>query len=384
MGKAKKVGPKVAIGDPVWVWTGIHEDLGTVVEIGCELDHGKDGIRVKFNVSASGGIFPPTDVRPQIDTGKRASRSTATVATPARQMVSPSPKADQPGVSGKRTRAAPKPAATKRLRTASKEKPLILEDTKEAPKTSSPHFKIKALELDDDDDEAATALAEAENGTKLDAKMVLNRARALQKVVLKSEPKIHAKRKISVPKEDDNENKSKSELKKQVKGKPGNEDDDEKKSKPRLTKQVKRKPAARKENDNETKPKKSQSKPTKVSKTIIAVDSDASENDADFDDAANNDDDSVANDDAEDMPFMVEYSATGRATCRRCDTLVQKGEVRVSHVPLFRGKVSSSFTLLLYISLIPSCIGPCVHFHALHLCLSVSLSLLNLAWLQGV
>jgi hypothetical protein len=309
MVKAKKDDPQIAIGDPVWVWTGIHEDLGTVVEMGCELDRGKDGIRVKFNVSASGGIFPPTHVRPQIDTGKRASRSTTTVATTARQMVSPSAKVDQPDVSGKRTGAAPKPATTKRLRTAYKEKPSMLEDTNEAPKTSSPHFKRKSSELDDDDDD---------DEAKLDAKMV-------KKGVLKVEPKIHARRNITVPKEDDNE----------------------KKSKPQKTKQVKIKSSARKESSNETKPKKSQVKATKVSKMIIAVNSDGSENDA-----ANDDVEPVAIDDAEDMPFMVEYSATGRATCRRCDTVVQKGAIRVSHVPLFRGKVSSSFTALLYISLL--------------------------------
>ena len=41
-----------------------------------------------------------------------------------------------------------------------------------------------------------------------------------------------------------------------------------------------------------------------------------------------------------DRPFQVEYSATGRATCKRCDELIPKGALRVSHVPLFRGKVS--------------------------------------------
>jgi len=40
-----------------------------------------------------------------------------------------------------------------------------------------------------------------------------------------------------------------------------------------------------------------------------------------------------------DRPFQVEYSATGRATCKRCDEKIAKGALRVSHVPLFRGKV---------------------------------------------
>jgi hypothetical protein len=43
----------------------------------------------------------------------------------------------------------------------------------------------------------------------------------------------------------------------------------------------------------------------------------------------------------DDRPFQVEYATTGRATCKRCDELVAKGTLRVSHVPLFRGKVRS-------------------------------------------
>jgi hypothetical protein len=41
----------------------------------------------------------------------------------------------------------------------------------------------------------------------------------------------------------------------------------------------------------------------------------------------------------DDRPFQVEYATSGRATCKRCDELVAKGTLRVSHVPLFRGKV---------------------------------------------
>ena len=36
--------------------------------------------------------------------------------------------------------------------------------------------------------------------------------------------------------------------------------------------------------------------------------------------------------------YRVEYSKTGRATCRRCDMRIEKGAVRVGHRPLFRGK----------------------------------------------
>lgn len=41
-------------------------------------------------------------------------------------------------------------------------------------------------------------------------------------------------------------------------------------------------------------------------------------------------------------PFNVEYSKSSRATCRTCDEIIKKGDVRVGHTPLFRGKVNDS------------------------------------------
>ena len=37
-------------------------------------------------------------------------------------------------------------------------------------------------------------------------------------------------------------------------------------------------------------------------------------------------------------PYIVEYSKTGRATCKTCDERILKGSLRVGHRPLFRGK----------------------------------------------
>ncbi|KAL7510045.1 hypothetical protein ACHAXN_006958 [Cyclotella atomus] len=37
-------------------------------------------------------------------------------------------------------------------------------------------------------------------------------------------------------------------------------------------------------------------------------------------------------------PYNVEYSKSSRATCRTCDEIIKKGDVRVGHTPLFRGK----------------------------------------------
>jgi hypothetical protein len=43
-------------------------------------------------------------------------------------------------------------------------------------------------------------------------------------------------------------------------------------------------------------------------------------------------------DDDNDMPYRVEYAATGRATCKGCDERITKGIMRVANKPLFRGK----------------------------------------------
>jgi hypothetical protein len=67
---------------------------------------------------------------------------------------------------------------------------------------------------------------------------------------------------------------------------------------------------------------------TSIDSAMARVESDDSD---DIDDEEDDVDD-------DDKPYKVEYSSTGRATCRRCDELIRKGELRVSHVPLFRGK----------------------------------------------
>ena len=59
------------------------------------------------------------------------------------------------------------------------------------------------------------------------------------------------------------------------------------------------------------------------------------------DDDANANENSSDNSDDEsdyDQAFQVEYSPSSRSTCRRCDQVIHKGAVRISHVPLFRGK----------------------------------------------
>jgi hypothetical protein len=41
---------------------------------------------------------------------------------------------------------------------------------------------------------------------------------------------------------------------------------------------------------------------------------------------------------ADDRPFQVDYASSQRSTCRRCNESILKGSVRISNVPLFRGK----------------------------------------------
>lgn len=57
-----------------------------------------------------------------------------------------------------------------------------------------------------------------------------------------------------------------------------------------------------------------------------------------IDDDDNIDEEDEDDDDVLDKPYTVELAATGRATCRTCDEIIVKGILRVSHVPLFRGK----------------------------------------------
>lgn len=87
-------------------------------------------------------------------------------------------------------------------------------------------------------------------------------------------------------------------------------------------------------------------KRTTAKKQILLVhpDSDSSESDTNMEDhnvsesESNNDpvnDDVV---DGEEKFFTAEYSPSSRATCRRCDEVISKGALRISHVPLFRGK----------------------------------------------
>lgn len=66
------------------------------------------------------------------------------------------------------------------------------------------------------------------------------------------------------------------------------------------------------------------------------------------------------------VPFNVEYSKSSRATCRTCDEIIKKGDVRVGHTPLFRGKVSCASTFYAFdlnAILTPFCMRPFDNAH---------------------
>jgi hypothetical protein len=73
-----------------------------------------------------------------------------------------------------------------------------------------------------------------------------------------------------------------------------------------------------------------------------AIDSSSDDNASDVDTAENESEDNAETQSIasakDDRPFMVEYSTSSRSTCRRCDATIEKGALRISHVPLFRGK----------------------------------------------
>jgi SNF2 family DNA or RNA helicase len=54
--------------------------------------------------------------------------------------------------------------------------------------------------------------------------------------------------------------------------------------------------------------------------------------------STSSEDEEILEGDEDDRPFKVEYATSSRSTCRRCDAIILKGSLRVSHVPLFRGK----------------------------------------------
>ncbi len=76
-----------------------------------------------------------------------------------------------------------------------------------------------------------------------------------------------------------------------------------------------------------------------VQNPLLIVHPDSDSSDMEEENASEDEDIEQVNQvDPEEKFFTVEYSPSGRATCRRCDEVIARNAIRVSHVPLFRGK----------------------------------------------
>ena len=93
---------------------------------------------------------------------------------------------------------------------------------------------------------------------------------------------------------------------------------------------------AKKPSDAPASPARKKSKVVVAPKAAPVAESSSSSSSSgsDSDDNTNNNSDNPD----DDKPFTIEAAPSGRATCRRCDQVISKGDLRLSHVPLFRGK----------------------------------------------
>jgi Poly(ADP-ribose) polymerase and DNA-Ligase Zn-finger region len=322
-------------GDVVWVLSGNqHEEPATVVETACSRpavdddDDVKeateeeeeeeemmvnDGILVRFHVSNIKKVFAPDKVRPFATLTTPATAATST--TTATAVV--------PSTAGRRP-----PPRRRSTRNRSVVTP--------SPRTTTAAAAATAAEQeqeDDDDDDSPPASVVEEK--KSPAKRKKQQAAAVTAAAAKEEEE----------ERDD-------------------EDDSASSSSPYFTNKNKHRPvaataaAARKKSKNEDTMIINTSDdddddddsvlyclpvgrplPPAASAAVAARSSGSgSGNEDEEEEEENGEDVEDEEEEEEDLPYIVEYSPTGRATCRRCDQGIGKGEVRISHQPVFRGK----------------------------------------------
>jgi hypothetical protein len=369
----------VSVGDLVWVQTGKeHEEPGTVLEVGCErIDNdndessdqdededddddnndaqiSNDGILVKLNVSHFRGTYAPKEVRAfhveetatatgtGSNNGQRRSRRLVTVVTPLPSSEVPVDNKDgksngksnnhQSDHTGEEEEEDKKPAA-KRKRgsmevtaesstesSKEKEKP-VNEDSdysfEKQAQVSSPYFKKAAAAAPLSDEEKPVPRVAPKAKAKARAKPTAKTAATTKAKTAAKKPTKRAKAsKPDVPSGDaempaGNENESDSDSVAET-------------AKVKAKAKVKTAPTA-----------KTKAVAKKKAKAAPSVARAAAEVPAANEIGRPSDGDS---DDENERPFQVEYSPSGRATCRRCDQVITKEALRVSHVPLFRGK----------------------------------------------
>jgi len=308
-------------GNVVWARTGNqHEEPATVEKVGClrEDDDKKvkhDGILVKLNVSMYKMILAPADLRPMQDTG-RPSRS-PTPSGRRRSVITPSPnntadsevEEDAKKPTAKRKRASldiATQSATKGNNAAKARKKE--ECTAEA---VSPYFSKKS--------ESKVAVAATVSAEKPVAKKAKKATTAKAAKAPTGDAKKSSKKNSITSSSSDKSASSSGRNSSSTSSDSESDETDQKVKTPKQAKSTKR----------IAKASSVAKKPAAKKKSSVQIElTDSSET-------------SSSESDEEDgwqRPFVAEYAPSGRATCRRCDEVIRKDELRVSHVPLFRGK----------------------------------------------
>ena len=302
-------------------WDADDLEPAQVLQLGCEYtadddETHNDGMLVKFQVSNTRVIVPgPSSVRRPEEVENTASNSSGRRSRSSSR------------TSRAQTTASPKATETTKTTVKNTNRGLV---------TPSPSLGTAAA--------AASSSGDDEEGAGMDKEPPKKRGRSVETTEkTPTKKKRGASKTKGGRKEEDNEA-SRVESPYFAKAKKPTDDDDEcdddemleelKTAESKAAKKrkapAKKKAAGKDDKDAEAKKKptkaaaKKKAAPKKKGKVVVVVDSDS--------------DDDNDDDDPDDKPFKAEYAATGRATCRRCDTLIGKGELRISHVPLFRGK----------------------------------------------
>lgn len=299
------------VGDVVWVRTGTgdHEEPAIVVEKGCTTEDGDVGVKCKLQVSLFETVFALDAIRAMPTGRPKRRRTSPTQPAHPRKVVTPSPTTIH--VAKKR-----KKVESDGMVSANNKQPRRVSPT-------SPHFEKTTMQQAEKVVNATVKKGVISKKTKLDfhsetdsieddkpvssvQTLALKPTRGVIKTSAVSTRKVPAKT-AAQSSSDDSESESSEDAALVTL----------KKSTAKSAKAAVPKKPASMHTVNNAGPKEIQPA------ALLSVD-EQSDSDTDH-------------------PFDIEYSPSGRATCRRCDEVIAKGAVRVSHTPLFRGKVRSMF-----------------------------------------
>lgn len=350
------------VGSLVWVEGGSSsmgqpiKDSGVILQVGCSYDDHEtgalcsNGIMVKLQISNTRGIFAPSQVTPMSSTTTSSTASSSVATTrqnqrPSRKLrsqvnvnvnVTPSPDLlivkdkdtnkvqnsvthdddDDAGAGGTRTvqkekRATkPRPKRTSKIPAAAakeKEETKAQDPMKVPPRQKKAAAKRKPKDMDVDVAESINVnVSVSVSAASVSSTDELGRPRG--DIVMATLPN-DRERHILSDSDSDKEKETPLVPLKQKKPKASTA----KAKATTTTKTTTQKKTPKKETTVSNNKKKK-----KDPKLLLAQESDS--------------------DDEKDRPFRIEYSVTGRATCKTCDDRIPQGELRVGHRPLFRGK----------------------------------------------